>query len=250
MIELPGLRRATVADVDAIQAILATDPPTWELLEGAPLRPDEAAHLLAELPPGVAPERKHVFVADGTCVVDLIDGFPDAATWYLGLIFVAPHARGSTYGTHLIDRLALDLPAAGARALRLAVVAENARARRLYERLDFRHVATRTRTSRTGVAQSVDVVERDLAHRHPAPGPWYVDDSCCTVCGVPAHLAPRLFANHPNGCYVRRQPATAEDDARMFEVLETQDLDCIHYRGDDVDLLARLRARGMGRVIG
>ena len=249
MFELPGLRRATTADADAIQAILASDPPTWELLEGAPLRPDEATHLLAELPPGVPPERKHVFIDDSTCVIDLIDGFPDATTWYVGLIFVARHARGNSYGTRRLDDLCLRLAEAGVRALRLGVVTTNPEARRLYGRLDFQHVATRPRTSRTGVTQSIDVLERDLTHRHPAPGPWYVDATCCTVCGVPAELAPRLFSNHPTGCYVRRQPTTSADHDAMFEVLATQDIDCIHYRGDDVDLLARLRARGMGDVI-
>ena len=62
------LRRATRADVPAVQAVLASDPATWELLEGAALRIDEAEHLLAARPPGVAEDFVYVHVFDDTCV--------------------------------------------------------------------------------------------------------------------------------------------------------------------------------------
>lgn len=164
MLRVEGLdlRRAAARDAPAIQAVLAADPAGWQLIEGAALRPDEAMHLLAELPPGVTPARKHVLVADGACVLDLVDGFPDAHTWYLGLIVVTPAARGHGLGTRLLEAVLAHVHAAGGHALRLAVVTTNTGARRLYDRLGFAYVDTRQRPTLTGATQEVDVLERPI----------------------------------------------------------------------------------------
>lgn len=156
-----ALRRATLADAPAIQATLAADPTTWALLEGGPLRPDEALYVLADRPPDVPPERKSVYVADGACVLDLLKRYPDPDTWYLGLIFLTPARRGAGLGTRVIGALARELRARGVAALRLAVVVENVAARRLYDRLGFSHVARRTRPTASG-SHEVDVMELDL----------------------------------------------------------------------------------------
>lgn len=126
--------------------------------------PDAAAHLLRERPPGVPPERKHVYVADDVCVIDLVTGFPDEPTWYLGLLFLAPAARGQGLGTRVLDAIAAHVRAHQGHALRLAVVVENVRARRLYERCGFALVGRRARETARGV-QQVDVLELAIALR-------------------------------------------------------------------------------------
>ena len=151
------LRLATQTDAAAIQAVLATDPVTWERLEGAVLRADEAEHLLAERPPGVTEDRKFVYLVDDTCVLDIVQGFPTPETWYLGLIFIVPSARGSGLGTRLLADTAERVRRSGGTALRLAVVAENVAARRLYDRLGFQFVARRPRGE-----HEVDVLELPL----------------------------------------------------------------------------------------
>lgn len=153
------LRRAPElgpADLATIQNVLATDPESWALLEGAPLRPDEAEHLLAELPPGVTPDRKWLWVSEGI-VMDMVEGYPDDQTWYLGLVFVAPRVRGMGIGTQLLRWLEHQVKRRGATKLRLAVVVENTGARSLYRRLGYRFIARRQRG-----AQLVDVLERAL----------------------------------------------------------------------------------------
>lgn len=154
------LRRASEldpADLATIQNVLASDPATWELLEGAALRPDEAQHLMAEAPPGVTPDRKWLWVSEGI-VMEMIEGYPDAETWYLGLIFVAPRVRGMGIGTQLLRWLEHTVKQRGGTKLRLAVVVANTGARSLYRRLGYRFVARRQRG-----AQLVDVLERALA---------------------------------------------------------------------------------------
>ena len=78
-------------------------------------------------------------------------------------------------------------------------------------------------------------------------GPFYVEDGCCTSCGVPQSIAPVLFAeNDQEHCYVRRQPeGDAETDA-MLRVVATQELGCIRYGGSDLAILRRLVEGGEG----
>jgi ribosomal protein S18 acetylase RimI-like enzyme len=176
------------ASVRAVQSLLESDTETWTALEGAPPRSDEALRLLDERPPGVPPTGKHVWIVraespregDGTgrdarrvdrdaardervdAVVEVVEGYPDATTWYLGLIFVAPHARNAGLGAAAMTALCAHVKAAGGSALRLAVVVTNTGARRLYDRLGFTHVARRTRTTWTGEPQECDVLELRL----------------------------------------------------------------------------------------
>ena len=167
------VRSVTAEDAPDVQALLALDPVTFELVEGAPLRPDEALELIAERPPGVPVERKHDFLiepagpaaaapASAAALLSLVEGYPDERTWYLGLIFVAPAARGRGLGTRAIEALCAHARERGGAALRLAVVPANTGARRLYDRLGFAFVARRPRESRNGTVGEVDVLERRL----------------------------------------------------------------------------------------
>jgi len=153
---IPG-RPVTLADAPAIQALIDEDPEAYALLEGAPVRPDEAEQLLRELPPG---RQRFTHLLDELALIDLLEGYPDEHTWMLGLIFITPGARGRGLGTQLIEAICAHVRAAGGRMLRLAVVPANTGARRLYDRLGFVHVGRRTRTNWAGATQDVDVLER------------------------------------------------------------------------------------------
>jgi hypothetical protein len=87
-----------------------------------------------------------------------------------------------------------------------------------------------------------------MAKPHPrnVDGPFYVEDQCCTACGVPDDCAPGFFAWEDLHCYVSRQPATAEELEQMLDALQSAELDCIRYRGDDVAILRRLTENGLG----
>jgi ferredoxin len=62
-------------------------------------------------------------------------------------------------------------------------------------------------------------------------GEFYVEKDCCLLCGVPWHIAPELFGYDDSGCWVTRQPATADERHKMLQVIDTQELDCIRRRG-------------------
>ncbi len=79
------------------------------------------------------------------------------------------------------------------------------------------------------------------------PGDFYVEDGCCTACGLPMTEAPGLFAYASDGhCYVRRQPSSATDMARMIDALAVQELDCIRYKGKNRVVQIRIVAIGEG----
>lgn len=85
--------------------------------------------------------------------------------------------------------------------------------------------------------------------RHPdnVPGDFYVEDGCCTLCGVPEQFAPDLFPpidDDSEHCFVRKQPTSTDEVDRMFEVIACAELDCIRYAGSDRAILTRLCASG------
>ena len=156
------VRRATAADAAAIQALFAADLEYFPRVEGAPLRDDEGAIILDECPPDFPRERRHLFIVDDVAILDMLEGYPNAETWFLGLIFLAPSARGRGLGTRLVEAVCDHARSHGARALRLAVATSNPGAERLYKRMGFSFVARRQRTIHTGAVIDLIVLERAL----------------------------------------------------------------------------------------
>ncbi len=84
-------------------------------------------------------------------------------------------------------------------------------------------------------------------HPSNAGGPFYVENGCCTACGVPRHFAPELFAeDEQHHCFVRRQPQDAAETDAMIRVVATQELGCVRYRGTDLVIQRRLAEAGEG----
>jgi ribosomal protein S18 acetylase RimI-like enzyme len=166
------VRRATTDDVPAIQALFELDPAYFELVDQAPLRPIEAVETLADRPPVVPPEHKHDLLVEApdapaaptplVALLSMVESYPDERTWFLGLIFVAPSARGTGLGTRAIEALCAHIRGRGGAALRLGVVPGNTGAYRLYERLGFTFVVRRTRPNWNGTTTEVDVLERPV----------------------------------------------------------------------------------------
>ena len=91
------------------------------------------------------------------------------------------------------------------------------------------------------------------AHPANAPGDFYVENQCCTLCGVPQALAPELFSTPAetsavDHCYVRRQPATDTEINQMLDVISGAELQCIRYAGNDQSILDRIIAAGESAV--
>ncbi len=94
------------------------------------------------------------------------------------------------------------------------------------------------------------MTERKPYHLNVA-GDFYVEDGCCLTCGIPQHFAPELFASleEHDQCFVKRQPQSAAELARMIQVMHHQDIGCIRCRGDNEAVAAQLRAEGLQEYV-
>ena len=86
-----------------------------------------------------------------------------------------------------------------------------------------------------------------MSKPHPlnVDGDFYVEDGCCTMCGVPMNEAPELFGVHADlrgykDCYVRRQPNNPDEIEQMLRAMWGAELSCIRYRGNDPEVFQRL----------
>jgi len=94
-------------------------------------------------------------------------------------------------------------------------------------------------------AEHEDVVR--VAFSHNVHGDFYVEDGCCTSCGMPSTVAPELFSYAPDGhCYVSKQPSSAIEVRQMIEAFEVQDIGCIRYKGKNRVIQIKLVASGEG----
>lgn len=86
-----------------------------------------------------------------------------------------------------------------------------------------------------------------IPHPKNAPGDFYVEDGCCTLCGIPESKAPNLFSSQAEEsvhCYVSRQPQFASELNQMLDVMWSQEFTCIRYRGLDREIHRRLISTG------
>ncbi|MFZ3005099.1 MAG: GNAT family N-acetyltransferase [Phenylobacterium sp.] len=118
------------------------------LVTGHPPDPQAAKDLLVEIPPDHALRDKFVigiWTDDGlTAAIDLLRDFPEAHVWYLGLLLIAPEARGSGFGARIVAALKTWIIAQGGRSIRLVVQDQNPDALRFWLAQGFVQVGTAT----------------------------------------------------------------------------------------------------------
>lgn len=85
-----------------------------------------------------------------------------------------------------------------------------------------------------------------LPHPRNAPGDFYVEDGCCISCGMPFQSASALFEYDDGHCYVKRQPASAEEVDAMVDAIGLADVGCIRYKGNQRVIQIRLVEAGEG----
>jgi GNAT superfamily N-acetyltransferase len=140
------LGRLTVlgpGDVPALQALFERCAAFFELVFGAPPRPDEASRFLAEdLPPGRAPADKTAFGLvddEGRLVgaVDVVRDHPAPGEFWLGTMVIEPSIRGVGIGAGLHAQVLRWIREQGGRAVGLQVQRQNPGALRFWARLGY-----------------------------------------------------------------------------------------------------------------
>lgn len=92
-------------------------------------------------------------------------------------------------------------------------------------------------------------------HPKNAPGGFYVENTECTSCGWPHHVAPELMAwdidseGRPYHCYFHKQPETALELIHAVKAIEGSCCGAVRYAGSDTETIQKLRDAGCGDAI-
>ena len=126
------LRAIGVEDVDGLQELIESDPGYTERITGYPPGESDAQSLLMMRPEGLGEDAKVVLGAFAgqqlVAVVDLLRGFPNEHTAFIGLLEVHSGYQGLGYGrtTYGLVQRYVETTWPEVRTMRLAVVDTNA----------------------------------------------------------------------------------------------------------------------------
>ena len=145
------------AEVEELLAFMSRCSGFFELVKGHPPARDDAAQLITDRPDTLAPERKRLIGLrrDGLLagVLELLQGYPDPQTWYLGLLLFDPDIRGAGLGSAVYAATRRWAIAHGARRIQLVVQEQNAPALAFWRARGFREIGRAVQQLKTGSNQ-------------------------------------------------------------------------------------------------
>jgi hypothetical protein len=86
--------------------------------------------------------------------------------------------------------------------------------------------------------------EQSQKKRYPknVPGPFYVANGECLICGAPERFAPDLIGYDEENlhCYFKKQPTTTDELDQAAKAVAVACCEAIHYEGDDPAIKQRI----------
>ncbi|MFB2866409.1 GNAT family N-acetyltransferase [Aeromonas sp. MdU4] len=135
------LRRLVASDAPALQRLLELAPAYQAAVSNEPLSTHAAEEELVACPPGLPLSAKHLIgrweEGELTAVIDLLRGYPNPDTAYLGLLLVGEPWQGAGRGQALYLHACTLARSWGAARLRLSVIASNEAALAFWRRRGF-----------------------------------------------------------------------------------------------------------------
>ncbi len=132
------------SDVEDILKLCLGNPQFYTYTATRPER-EEIQNDMRMTPPGTDPSAKHYVgfyrERDLVAVMDLIDGYPNSETAYIGFFMMNPRYQGQGTGTAIISEAADCLKKAGKTAIRLAIDKGNPQSSRFWEKNGFTAIA-------------------------------------------------------------------------------------------------------------
>ncbi len=146
-IDLPdfSITRLSQQDIEALQGLYEACNDFNLLVDGLPCERDAAEKTFQDLPPGNSIDdkflwglfrQKHELVG----VLDVVRGYPDETTWWIGLLLLAPQIRSHHLGEKVVKGFTDYVKKKGGSAVMLGVVEENAQAFRFWSKMGFEFV--------------------------------------------------------------------------------------------------------------
>ena len=116
------------SDIDIILDLCRGNPQFYESVPAQPTA-EEIRNDMTVTPPGIEPEDKYYFgffeERELVAVMDLIDGYPDPETAYIGFFMMNRKYQGRNIGSAIIGEAADRLREMGKTAIRLGIDKEN-----------------------------------------------------------------------------------------------------------------------------
>ena len=138
--DLYTVRRLTDADVPMLYAWMLRNDQYFRYCGGS-TTPERVRQDLTLCPPGTTPAQKRYvgfFDADTlVAVMDLIDGYPDADTAFIGFFMVNKDLQGQGTGTAIVRDVLAALRALGYTAVRLGIDKENPQSNHFWRKNGF-----------------------------------------------------------------------------------------------------------------
>ena len=99
-------------------------------------------------------------------VLETYRHYPEEATWWIGLLMLAPRVRGQGLGQKIVEGFVEHAAKEGAQSIMLGVVEENLAAYRFWQKVGFELVRTTEPRPFGKKTQKVYVMGRDLPQEH------------------------------------------------------------------------------------
>lgn len=138
----PGFRVSPLgeADLAAALALCQGNPLYYRYYGGRPTL-DNLRQDLTALPPGKGLEDKYFLAlwqgGKLTALLDLIDGYPEPDTAWIGWLILEQDCQGRGLGSRLVEELLEGLRGAGFARVKLAYIKGNPQSRRFWEKNGF-----------------------------------------------------------------------------------------------------------------
>jgi GNAT superfamily N-acetyltransferase len=131
-----------IEDIGAIRVLCDECLDFMMLIDGRPANPASVEEDFHDVPDGYSSDDKSVFgIIDRNNglvgMLDVLRGYPEKSTWWIGLLMLAPQVRSSGIGKKVLEGFSEFVLADGCRTIMLGVVEENSRAIQFWSRMGF-----------------------------------------------------------------------------------------------------------------
>ncbi len=155
------------AQTETLQKLFAQCADFTRLVEGEEVNPNAAREILRSVPAGRLLRDKFLygFLDRDEAIIGVLEGlrdYPDDAIWWVGLLLLAPEARGHGVGRKIMEAFSEYVLMEKGTAIMLGVVEENQAAYRFWQGLGFELVRQTEPRLFGRKTQKVNVMRREL----------------------------------------------------------------------------------------
>ena len=143
---IPGYRIVPLSPVDEERILdFLVECEDYQLMEsGRSVQPGDALAYLYDLPPMKPLNDKFTFAVEQNsrivAILDLMRGYRDCNSWWIGLLLLSPSMRGKGLGRKIVDYLVKNLSALGVHQIQLAVLEENSAGYAFWQKMGFQQI--------------------------------------------------------------------------------------------------------------